>query len=66
MEVIRNFFTLENIGSLLETIYIWLEDLLLKVFGKIGYEPLRNLLTNPWFWIILLALFLLSIIFRRR
>ncbi len=66
MEVIRNFFTLENIQSLFVTIYNWMEDLLTKIFGKLGYEPLRNLFTNPWFWIIILALFLLSLIFRRR
>ena len=66
MEAIKNFFTLENMGSLFEIIYTWLEDLLTRVFGKLGYEPLRNLFTNPWFWIIIVALFLLSIIFRRR
>ena len=66
MEAIKNFFTLENLHSLFVTIYTWLEDLLTKIFGKLGYEPLRNLFTNPWFWIIILALFLLSIIFRRR
>jgi hypothetical protein len=66
MEAIKNFFTLENMRSLFETIYTWLEDLLIRVFGNLGYEPLRNLLTNPWFWIIILALILLSIIFRRR
>jgi hypothetical protein len=66
MEVLRDFFTLENIHSLLVTIYDWIEGLLTKIFGKLGYEPLRNLFTNPWFWIIILALFLLSLIFRRR
>ena len=66
MEAIKNFFTLENMRSLFETIYTWLEDLLMRVFGNLEYEPLRNLLTNPWFWIIILALILLSIIFRRR
>ena len=66
MESIKNFFALENINSLFMTVYTWAEDLLTKIFGKLGYEPLRNLFTNPWFWIIILALFLLSIIFRRR
>lgn len=66
MEAIKNFFTLENMRSLFEITYTWLEDLLTRVFGSLGYEPLRNLFTNPWFWIIIVALFLLSIIFRRR
>ncbi len=66
MESIKDFFTMENMRSLFEIIYTWLEDFLIRVFGNLGYEPLRNLLTNPWFWIIIVALFLLSIIFRRR
>lgn len=66
MEAIKDFFTMENMRSLFEIIYTWLEDFLIRVFGNLGYEPLRNLLTNPWFWIIIVALFLLSIIFRRR
>lgn len=66
MEVIRNFFTLENIRSLFVTIYNWMEGLLTKIFGKLGYDPLRDLFSNPWFWIIILTLFLLSLIFRRR
>lgn len=66
MEALRNFFTLENIHSLIVRAYDWTEGLLTKIFGKLGYEPLRNLFTNPWFWIIILALFLLGIIFRRR
>lgn len=66
MESIKDFFTMENMRSLFEIIYTWLEDSLMRVFGNLGYEPLRNLLTNPWFWIIIVALFLLSIIFRRR
>jgi len=66
MESIKDFFTMENMRSLFEIIYTRLEDFLMRVFGNLGYEPLRNLLTNPWFWIIIVALFLLSIIFRRR
>lgn len=66
MEAIKDFFTMENMRSLFEIIYTWVEDFLMRVFGNLGYEPLRNLLTNPLFWIIIVALFLLSIIFRRR
>jgi hypothetical protein len=66
METLRDFFTLENLHSLFVNAYNWIEGLLTRIFGKMGYEPLRNLFTNPWFWIIILALFLLSLIFRRR
>lgn len=66
METLRDFFTLENLHSLLVNAYGWIEGLLTKIFGKMGYEPLRNLFINPWFWIIILVLFLLSLIFRRR
>ncbi len=66
MEALKNFFTSENLKSFFTTIYSWMEDLLTKAFGRIGYEPIRNLFTNPWFWIIILALFLLGLIFRRR
>jgi len=66
MEAIKDFFTSENTKSFFLNIYEWLENILTKAFGKIGYEPIRDLLSNPWFWIIIVALFLLSIIFRRR
>lgn len=66
MEAIKNFFTLENMRPIFENMYTWLENFLIRVFGNLGYEPLRNLLTNPWFWIIIVVLFLLGIIFRRR
>jgi hypothetical protein len=66
METIKNFFTPENLQSFFEGIYNSLEDMLVKAFDKIGYEPIKNLLINPWFWIIIVVLFLLSFLFRRR
>lgn len=66
MEGIKNFFNAENFKSFFVTAYSWLENILTKAFGKIGYEPIRNLLTNPWFWIIIVVFLLLCIIFRRR
>jgi hypothetical protein len=66
MEIIKNFFTKDNISSLFEQFYKWLEGLLASVFGNFTYEPLRDLFVNPWFWIIILALILLGLIFRKR
>jgi hypothetical protein len=66
MEFIRNFFTRENFSSFFDRFYSWLENILDNIFGGMGYEPLRDLFLNPWFWIILLALLILGIIFRRR
>lgn len=66
MEIIKNFFTKDNISSLFEQFYKWLEGLLASVFGNFTYEPLRDLFINPWFWIIILALIILGLIFRKR
>ena len=66
MEFIKNLFTREKILSFFDLVYSWLENLALRIFGDLPYEPLRNLLVNPWFWIILIALFFLGLIFRRR
>ncbi len=66
MEWTKNFFTLENSKALLLKFYEWFQDFLIKVFGKIQYEPIRDLLSNPWFWIILIVLFIIGRIFRRR
>jgi len=65
METIKNFFTSEGFKDFWINFYNGFENVLDFIFGKIKYEPLRDLLSNPWFWIILLALFLISIIFRR-
>jgi hypothetical protein len=62
----KNFFNLENFKFIWTKIYDWLGITLKTIFGKIPYTPIRDLLTNPWFWIILLVLLLLGIIFRRR
>ena len=66
MEFIKDFFTKENLASLFWRFYAWLENILDTAFGGIGYEPLRDLFINPWFWIILIVLLILGIIFRRR
>jgi len=66
MESIKGFFTKDNFTRLFERLYAWLENILDTVFGGMGYEPLRDLFVNPWFWIILLVLLILGIVFRRR
>jgi hypothetical protein len=66
METIKNFFTSDKFKIYWANFYSGFEKFLDFVFGKIKYEPIRDLLVNPWFWIILFALFLLSLIFRRR
>lgn len=66
MESIKNFFTKDNALSLYDQFYNWLEGLLVDVFGNFTYEPLRALLINPLFWIIILALIFLGLIFRKR
>lgn len=66
MEWIKNFFTLENSKTLFLKFYDWFQDFLINVFDKIQYEPIRDLLSNPWFWIILIILFIIGRIFRRR
>lgn len=57
MNTTENFFI---------NIYSWLENILSVAFGNIGYEPIRNLLINPWFWIIIIVLIIVCFIFRRR
>ena len=66
METIKNFFTSENFKNFWINFYSGFENVLDFIFGKIKYEPIRELLSNPWFWIIILVIFLLSLIFRRR
>lgn len=66
METIKNFFTSENFKNFWINFYNGFENVLDFIFGKIKYEPIRELLSNPWFWIIFVVLVLLSIIFRRR
>ncbi len=66
MESIKNFFTKDNALSLYDQFYNWLEGLLVDVFGNFTYEPLRALLINPLFWIIILALISLGLVFRKR
>lgn len=65
-ESLKNFFSYENINYLWTKVYEWLEITLKTLFGKIPYDPIRDLLINPWFWFILLFLLILALIFRRR
>jgi hypothetical protein len=66
MEAIKGFFTRDNLIALWDQFYRWLEGLLEDVFGNFSYEPLRVLFINPYFWLIILALLVLGLIFRRR
>jgi hypothetical protein len=66
LEKLKSIFEWENIKVLFLKIYEWSESALETIFGRIGYDPIRELLTNPWFWIIILILILLGLIFRRR
>jgi len=66
MDLIKDFFSKENIAELFVKFYDWLQSVLLVLFGNIGYEPIRDLLVNPYFWIIIFFLLLLGLIFRRR
>ncbi|MDD3776146.1 MAG: hypothetical protein PHN32_00865 [Actinomycetota bacterium] len=66
MDLIKDFFSKENIAELFVKFYDWLQSVLLALFGNIGYEPIRDLLVNPYFWIIIFFLLLLGLIFRRR
>jgi hypothetical protein len=66
MEILKDFFSKDNISSLFDKFYGWFEGILINAFGNFSYEPIRALLVNPWFWIILAALIFLWIIFRRR
>ena len=66
MEQVKSLFNLENIKELSIKIYDWMQIALDTLFGNISYHPIRDLLSNPWFWIILLFLLVLGLIFRRR
>ncbi|HEY5500736.1 MAG TPA: hypothetical protein VIK09_01985 [Candidatus Humimicrobiaceae bacterium] len=66
MEAIKNFFISDKFKSFWINFYNGFQNILVSLFGKIKYEPIKVLLTNPWFWIIIIALLLLFLIFRRR
>jgi len=66
MDIIKDFFSAGNLSNLFERFYNWLQSLLSNWFGNISYDPIRDLLTNPWFWLIILGILLLGLIFRRR
>ncbi|MCE5329551.1 hypothetical protein LLG07_04365 [bacterium] len=66
MEAIKNFFVSDKFKNFWVNFYSGFEKVLDLIFGKIKYEPIRQLFVNPWFWIIVICLFLLFLIFRRR
>jgi len=66
MEAIKNFFTSEGFKEFWVNALKWFEGVLSLLFGNIKYEPIKNLFTNTWFWIILICLLIISLVFRRR
>jgi hypothetical protein len=60
------FFSSENFKELWLKIYGWFETTLKTLFGKVPYPPIRELLMNPWFWIIIVFIIILALTFRRR
>jgi len=66
IENIKAFFSGENLKFIWLKIYEWFEITLKTLFGKIPYPPIRELLINPWFWIIIIFILILILIFRRR
>lgn len=66
LQRLHDFFKIENLMHLWSKAYEWFEITLKTIFGKIPYEPIRDLFINPWFWIIVIFILILGIIFRRR
>jgi len=66
MEAIKNFFVSDQFKNFWANFYAGFENFLYSLFGKIEYEPIRVLFLSPWFWIIIIALLILILIFRRR
>jgi len=66
MEALKAFLTKDNLTDLFNQFYNWFAGLLDKTFGRYTYEPLKVLLVNPYFWIIILVIIILCLIFRRR
>jgi hypothetical protein len=66
LQRLQEFFSAENMRFLWTRIYGWFELTLKTLFGKIPYSPIRDLLTNPWFWVIIVFIIILILIFRRR
>jgi hypothetical protein len=62
----QEFFNAENFMSLWLKIYGWFEAALKTFFGKLPYPPIRDLLMNPWFWIIMIFIIIIALAFRRR
>jgi starvation-inducible outer membrane lipoprotein len=62
----QGFFNAENFKELWLKVYGWFEVTLKTFFGKVPYPPLRELFTNPWFWIIIVFIIIIGLAFRRR
>ncbi len=63
---LQEFFSAENLKFLWMRVYEWFEITLKTLFGQIPYTPIRDLLINPWFWVIIVLIIVLILIFRRR
>ena len=66
LERFQEFFKLENFRHLWIKSYEWFELTLITLFGRIPYEPIKNLFINPWFWFIIIFIIILAIFFRKR
>ncbi|OQA21256.1 MAG: hypothetical protein BWY60_00755 [Actinobacteria bacterium ADurb.Bin346] len=66
LQRLQEFFSAENMRFLWMRMYQWFEITLRTLFGKIPYSPIRDLLINPWFWVIIVFILILILIFRRR
>ena len=63
---LENFFKGDGITTLWDRIYEWFEITLRTLFGRIPYEPIKDLFINPWFWLIVVFLIVLLLVLRRR
>ena len=63
---LQDFFNGENIKALSVKVYEWFEITLRTLFGKIPYDPIKDLFINPWFWFILIFMVILIVVLRRR
>ncbi len=66
METIKNFFISEKFKNFWIGFYNGFQSILESIFKGVKYEPIKVLFTNPWFWIIVIALLVLFLILRRR
>lgn len=66
IEEFKAFFNSENIKHIWEKSYEWFDLTLKTIFGRIPYDPIRDLFINPWFWFILFFIIITALIFRRK